>query len=210
MRSNSLDIKLRKTEKELKQHEQEIADQLELHELTVKELDLTKTSLKIAQEEIKQYKQKVKWRRKLVPTNITFLPSDWVGKIKSISLRCWELCYLISSNRALLSQTHITGSTLRDINFYVVLSLQLSTVTGQLSDQAAEVEELKAVVEGRKQDQKKLAAGMSEIEQLNQTIERCVGTQCMECLQYSKSCGSLDQWLNFCYFLSSYKRKPGH
>ena len=59
MRSNSLDIKLKKTEKELKQHEQEIADQLELHELTVKELDLTKASLTIAQEEIKQYKQKV-------------------------------------------------------------------------------------------------------------------------------------------------------
>ena len=59
MRSNSLDIKLKKTEKELKQHEQEIADQLELHELTVKELELTKTSHKIAQEEIKQHKQKV-------------------------------------------------------------------------------------------------------------------------------------------------------
>ena len=59
MRSNSLDIKLKKTEKELKQHEQEISDQLELHELTVKELDLTKSSLKIAQEEIKQHKQKV-------------------------------------------------------------------------------------------------------------------------------------------------------
>ena len=59
MRSNSLDIKLKKTEKELKQHEQEIADQLELHELTVKELELTKASHKIAQEEIKQHKQKV-------------------------------------------------------------------------------------------------------------------------------------------------------
>ena len=59
MRSNSLDIKLKKTEKELKQHEQEISDQLELHELTVKELELTKASHKIAQEEIKQHKLKV-------------------------------------------------------------------------------------------------------------------------------------------------------
>lgn len=42
----------------------------------------------------------------------------------------------------------------------------------QLTDQAGEMEELRAVVEGRKQDQKKLAAGMSEIEQLNQSVER--------------------------------------
>lgn len=59
MRSNSLDIKLKKAEKELKQHEQEIADQLELHELTVKELELTRASHKISQEEVKQYKAKV-------------------------------------------------------------------------------------------------------------------------------------------------------
>ena len=52
MRSNSLDIKLKKAEEELKQHEQEIVDQHELHELTVKELELTKTSHKIALEEI--------------------------------------------------------------------------------------------------------------------------------------------------------------
>ena len=48
-------------------------------------------------------------------------------------------------------------------------------MTSHMSDQASEIEELKAVVEGRKQDQKKLAAGMTEIEQLNQSIERCVG-----------------------------------
>ena len=59
MKSNSLDIKLKKTEKELKQHEQEIADQQDLHELTVKELELTKASHKIAQEEVQQHKQKV-------------------------------------------------------------------------------------------------------------------------------------------------------
>jgi len=61
MRSNSLDIKLKKTEEELKQHEQEIVDQHELHELTVKELELTKTSHKIALEEILQRKQKVRF-----------------------------------------------------------------------------------------------------------------------------------------------------
>lgn len=59
MRSNSLDIKLKKTEKELKQHEQEIADQQELHELTVKELELSKSSHKIAQQEVQQHKTKV-------------------------------------------------------------------------------------------------------------------------------------------------------
>lgn len=59
MRSNSLDIKLKKTEEELEQQEQEIADQHELHELTVKELELTKTSHKIAQDEVQQRKQKV-------------------------------------------------------------------------------------------------------------------------------------------------------
>lgn len=59
MRWNFLDIKLKKTEEELKQHEQEIADQHELHELIVKELELTKASHKIAQEEIQQRKQKV-------------------------------------------------------------------------------------------------------------------------------------------------------
>ncbi len=59
MRSNSLGIKLKKMERELKQQEQEIADQHELHELTVKELELTKTAHKIAQEEVHQHKQKV-------------------------------------------------------------------------------------------------------------------------------------------------------
>lgn len=59
MRSNSLGIKLKKTEKELKQQEQEIADQQDLHELTVKELGLVKASHKIAQEEVKHHKQKV-------------------------------------------------------------------------------------------------------------------------------------------------------
>ena len=59
MRSNSLGIRLEKTEKELKQHEQEIADQQELHQLTVKELELVKASYKIAQQEVVQYKTKV-------------------------------------------------------------------------------------------------------------------------------------------------------
>ncbi len=59
MRSNSLGLKLQKTEKELKAQEQEIVDQQELHELTVKELDLTKASCKIAQQEVVRYKSKV-------------------------------------------------------------------------------------------------------------------------------------------------------
>lgn len=61
MRSNSLDKQLKKTEKELKHHEQEIADQQELHDLTVKELELTKTAHKISQEEVHQYKSKVRF-----------------------------------------------------------------------------------------------------------------------------------------------------
>lgn len=59
MRSNSLGLKLKKTEKELQHQEQEIADQQDLHELTVKELELTKTSHKISQEEVQHHKQKV-------------------------------------------------------------------------------------------------------------------------------------------------------
>ena len=59
MRSNSLDVKLRKTEKELKAHEQEIADQLELHALTVKELELVKAAHTIAVTECQQLKTKV-------------------------------------------------------------------------------------------------------------------------------------------------------
>ena len=66
MQSNSLGLKLQKTQKELKAHEQEIADQQELHELTVKELDLTKASYKIAQQEVAQYKSKVEWLHLLV------------------------------------------------------------------------------------------------------------------------------------------------
>ena len=45
-------------------------------------------------------------------------------------------------------------------------------MTSQLAEQAAEIDELKGIVEGGKQDQKKLAAGMTEIEQLNQSVER--------------------------------------
>ena len=45
-------------------------------------------------------------------------------------------------------------------------------MTSQLAEQAAEIEELKDIVEGGKQDQKKLAAGKTEIEQLSQSVER--------------------------------------
>ena len=59
MRSNSLDVKLKETEKELKAHEQEIADQQELHTLTVKELELAKAAHSIAVTECQQLKTKV-------------------------------------------------------------------------------------------------------------------------------------------------------
>lgn len=45
-------------------------------------------------------------------------------------------------------------------------------MTSQLTEQSAEIEELKSIVEGGKQDQKRLAAGKTEIEQLNQSVER--------------------------------------
>ena len=76
MRSNSLDIKLKKTEKELKQHEQEIADQQELHELTVKELELSKASHKIAQQEVQQHKTKVMFLRVTVPLGLYYICSS--------------------------------------------------------------------------------------------------------------------------------------
>ena len=59
MRSNSLGVQLKKTEKELKQHEQEIVDQQQLHELTVKELELVKAAHMISQEECQQLKNRV-------------------------------------------------------------------------------------------------------------------------------------------------------
>ena len=66
MRSNSLDIQLKKREKELRQNEQEIADQQTLHDLTVKELELAKAAHKISQEECQQHKSRVSW------TNLIF------------------------------------------------------------------------------------------------------------------------------------------
>ena len=45
-------------------------------------------------------------------------------------------------------------------------------------------------MEGRKQDQKKLAAGMTEIEQLYQTIERCVGALYCTCKHVATVCAS--------------------
>ena len=68
MRSNSLDVKLRKTEKELKAHEQEIADQQELHTLTVKELELVKAAHTIAVTECQQLKTKVSCKEPLTWT----------------------------------------------------------------------------------------------------------------------------------------------
>lgn len=59
MRSNSLDVKLKKTEEELRQQEQEIADQQQLLELTVKDLEINQASLEIANKEIQQLKNKV-------------------------------------------------------------------------------------------------------------------------------------------------------
>lgn len=59
MRSNSLVMKLKKAEDEMKQQEQEIADQQQLHQLTVKELELIKSAHQITQQECQQLKAKV-------------------------------------------------------------------------------------------------------------------------------------------------------
>lgn len=59
MRSNSLGMKLKKTEDELRQQEQEIADQHQLHQLTLKELELIKSAHQITQQECHQLKAKV-------------------------------------------------------------------------------------------------------------------------------------------------------
>ena len=52
-------MKLRKTEDELRQQEQEIADQHQLHQLTLKELELIKSAHQITQQECQQLKTKV-------------------------------------------------------------------------------------------------------------------------------------------------------
>ena len=59
MRSNSLDVQLRKKKEELEHQEQEIADQQQLHLLTVKELEISKASLELSQRECQQLKTKV-------------------------------------------------------------------------------------------------------------------------------------------------------
>ena len=61
MRSNSLGMKLKKTEDELKQQEQEIADQHQLHQLTLKELELIKSAHQITQQECQQLRARVYW-----------------------------------------------------------------------------------------------------------------------------------------------------
>ena len=59
MKSNTLDSKLKKKEEELKLQEQEIADQTQLHELTVKELELSRESLEVTQRECSGLKTRV-------------------------------------------------------------------------------------------------------------------------------------------------------
>ena len=59
MCSNSLDVKLQKTEEELQQQEQEIVDQQQLHQLTVKDLEITRASLDVSQKECQQLKTRV-------------------------------------------------------------------------------------------------------------------------------------------------------
>ena len=51
---------------------------------------------------------------------------------------------------------------------------QISDLNARITEQSAEVEELKAVVIRQKADQKKLTMEMSGLEQLNQGIKRCV------------------------------------
>ena len=65
IRSNSLDIQLRKTEEELCQQEQKIVDQHQIHQLTVKDLDITRASLEISQKECQQLKTRVSvyWKK---------------------------------------------------------------------------------------------------------------------------------------------------
>ena len=53
-------MKLKKAEDELKQQEQEIADQQQLHQLTLKELDLIKSAHQITQQECQQLRSKVR------------------------------------------------------------------------------------------------------------------------------------------------------
>ena len=60
MKSNTLDVKLRKREEELRLQEQEIADQTQLHELTVKELELARDTLEVTQKECGQLKKRVR------------------------------------------------------------------------------------------------------------------------------------------------------
>ena len=59
MKSSSLDSQLKKKEEELKLQEQEIVDQTQLHELTVKELQLSRESLEISQQECAGLKTRV-------------------------------------------------------------------------------------------------------------------------------------------------------
>lgn len=59
MRSNSLDSKLKAKEVELKRHEQEIADQDEVHKMKVQELEQYKDQYRKSQEEVKALKAKI-------------------------------------------------------------------------------------------------------------------------------------------------------
>lgn len=59
MRSNSLDNKLRAKEVELKRHEQEIADQDEVHKMKMQELEQFKEQWRNSQEELKVQKAKI-------------------------------------------------------------------------------------------------------------------------------------------------------
>ncbi|XP_065883661.1 coiled-coil domain-containing protein 186-like isoform X2 [Dysidea avara] len=58
-KSSTLDVKLKETERELKQHEKEIADQMELYEVNKRELDATKSMLEEYLQENRVLKDKV-------------------------------------------------------------------------------------------------------------------------------------------------------
>ena len=136
MRSNSLDVKLKETEKELKAHEQEIADQQELHTLTVKELELAKAAHSIAVTECQQLKTKVS---PTIPHPTLYHP-----------------CFTFSPSLPLPR------------------SLQMSEQSVHLAEVRSELDELRSEVKVLKEAKSKLTSELTNMQQINQTMEGLV------------------------------------